>query len=199
MARRVYFAFHYADVENFRVNVVRNSWRFKPNREAAGFYDASLWEKVKKEGDLAIKRMINKGLENTSVTVILAGSHTYTRRWVRYEIYRSFIRGNGLITVYIHNIPDKSRKKGVQGRNPLDYFYFRILDSQQKIEIWEFDLSKNKWVFIDTIRISEIKYNFGRLKEGRFSEIFPSYDWIIDNGNINFGYWVEDAAAKAGK
>lgn len=39
MARRVYFAFDYEDVKDFRANVVRMSWVTQPNREAAGFWD----------------------------------------------------------------------------------------------------------------------------------------------------------------
>ena len=58
MAKRVYFAFHYQDVCDFRAaNVVRNHWMTKPHREAAGFFDASLWEDAKKHGDIAIKRL----------------------------------------------------------------------------------------------------------------------------------------------
>ena len=32
-----------------------------------------------------------------------------------------------------------------------------------------------------------------------FSQIYPSYDWIEDDGYENFGSWVETAAALAGK
>lgn len=38
MAKRVFFSFHYENVSNFRVNVVRNHWLTKPNRESAGFF-----------------------------------------------------------------------------------------------------------------------------------------------------------------
>ena len=48
MARRVFFSFHY-ERDIWRVNVVRNSWLTK-GREAAGFWDASLWEEAKKKG-----------------------------------------------------------------------------------------------------------------------------------------------------
>ena len=41
MARRVFFSFHY-ERDIWRANVVRNSWLTK-DREAAGFFDASLW------------------------------------------------------------------------------------------------------------------------------------------------------------
>jgi hypothetical protein len=59
MAKRVYFCFHYQDVIDFRANVVRNHWLTKPDREVAGFFDASLWESAQKQGDVAIKRLIN--------------------------------------------------------------------------------------------------------------------------------------------
>lgn len=89
MANRVFFTFHYQDVINFRANVVRNHWLTKPDREAAGFYDASIWEKAKKQGDIALKRLINGGLENTSNTCILIGSDTYARPWVDTKFSRA--------------------------------------------------------------------------------------------------------------
>ena len=92
MAKRVYFAFHYLDVVDFRANVVRNHWLTKPHREAAGFFDASLWEEATKKGDVALKRLINAGIEGTSTTCILIGSQTYVMPWVRYEILKSFKR-----------------------------------------------------------------------------------------------------------
>lgn len=88
MARRVFFSFHYQDVIDFRANVVRNHWLTKPDREAAGFFDASIWEDAKKTGSIVLKRLINKEVQNTSVTVVLIGSNTYARRWVRYEIIK---------------------------------------------------------------------------------------------------------------
>ena len=66
MAKRVFFSFHYQDVIDFRANVVRNHWLTKSNREAAGFYDASIWESAKKTGDTAVKRLINNGVNGTS-------------------------------------------------------------------------------------------------------------------------------------
>ena len=110
MARRVYFAFHYDDV--FRCNVVRNSWLTHRDRGAAGFFDASLWEKAKKESPAALKRLINDGLHNTSVTVFLLGSHTADRPWVNYELIRSVQVGNGLVGVRINNIAQSTNLLG---------------------------------------------------------------------------------------
>ncbi|HEC91575.1 MAG TPA: TIR-like domain-containing protein, partial [Candidatus Atribacteria bacterium] len=83
MARRVFFSFHY-ERDVWRSNVVRNSWVAKPDREAAGFIDSAEFETLKRQGEEAIKRWINRQLEGTSVTVVLIGSETYKREWVRY-------------------------------------------------------------------------------------------------------------------
>jgi len=82
MAKRVFFSFHYQDVIDFRANTVRNHWLTKKDREDAGFFDASIWESAKKKGDIALKRLINGALKNTSVTCVLIGSQTFNRRWV---------------------------------------------------------------------------------------------------------------------
>ena len=107
MPRKVFFSFHYDDVT--RANVVRNSDQItRQYTKAARFYDKSLWEEAKKQGPLAIKRMINGGLEGSSVTCVLIGSETWKRPWVRYEIIKSLARGNGILGVRIHNVGFKS-------------------------------------------------------------------------------------------
>src|SRR6202007_546106 len=120
MANRVFFTFHYQDVIDFRANVVRNHWLIKPDREAAGFYYGSAWEKAKSEGgDAALKRLINGGLDNTSNTCVLIGSSTYARPWARYEILKSFKRGNHLFGVHINAIKGKDGLTKIAGPNPL--------------------------------------------------------------------------------
>ena len=84
MARRAFFSFHYKN-DVSRANVVRNSWVTKANTEAAGFVDAADFEKIEKEGKEAIEKWIKKQLENTSVTVVLIGSETSSREYVKYE------------------------------------------------------------------------------------------------------------------
>lgn len=75
--------------EIWRAGQVRNSWVTKPDREAAGFWDAASWEEVKKKGKEAIQRWIDKQLEGTSVTVVLIGAETSDREYVQYEINQS--------------------------------------------------------------------------------------------------------------
>jgi MTH538 TIR-like domain (DUF1863) len=89
--------------------VVRQHWLTKSDREAAGFFDGSLWESAKKTGSLAVKRLINSGLDGTSVTCVLIGSETYVRPWVRYEILKCFRRGNSVLAVHINTIKGRDQ------------------------------------------------------------------------------------------
>ena len=103
MARNVFFSFKYKDV--CQAMVVRNSW-VTQGRVAAGFVDKADFEKIKKQGDQAIRNWIDKQLQGTSVTVVLVGEKTCSSRWVRYEIEKSKERGNGLLGVDISKIKD---------------------------------------------------------------------------------------------
>ncbi len=106
MARRVFFSFHYQR-DIWRVNQIRNI----PNiigSSAAGFQDASLWEDAKRQGDTTVKRLIDKGLEGTSVTVVCIGAKTAGRKYINYEIEQSMKRGNGIVGIHIHHLKDKN-------------------------------------------------------------------------------------------
>ena len=130
MARRVFFSFHY-ERDIWRASQIRNSWVTKPDREAAGFWDAASWEEVKKKGEEAIKRWINNQLEGTSVTVVLIGTETSEREYVQYEINQSWDRDNGLIGIYIHNIRDQKGRTDIKGKDPfvkLDYKGIKTYD-----------------------------------------------------------------------
>jgi hypothetical protein len=116
MARKVFFSFHYQR-DLWRVNVVRNSGAIE-GVAAAGFHDESLWEEAKKNGDDAVKRLINDGLRGTSVTVVLIGAETANRRYVAYEIERSVARGNGILGIRINNIKDKDGRTDRPGLIP---------------------------------------------------------------------------------
>ena len=104
MARNVFFSFKYKqDVS--RAMVVRNSW-VTQGKTAAGFIDAADFEKIKQNGDQAIKNWIDNQLSGTTVTVVLVGEKTCNSRWVEYEIKQSIARGNGLIGIDVSKIKD---------------------------------------------------------------------------------------------
>ena len=114
--RRVYFSFHY-DEDIWRASNVRNSARFDAIARAP-WSDASIWEETKRKGDAAIRRLIDNGLKNTSVTAVLIGAETAWRPWVQYEIERSIERKNGLLGIRIHSMKDQHGRKGKAGPIP---------------------------------------------------------------------------------
>lgn len=105
MARRVFFSFHF-DWDIFRANQVRNS-NVVLGPDRAGFFDHSEYEEAKKTGGIAIRRMILRHLENTTVTVILIGTFTANRPWVQFEIDESVKRKNGLLGIRIHHLKNQ--------------------------------------------------------------------------------------------
>lgn len=121
MARRAFFSFHYQR-DIFRANVVRNSW-VTQDRQAAGFFDASMWEEAQTKGDAAIRALIDNALKNTSVTVVLIGKETASRSYVKYEIEQSIERGNGLLGVRIEKIKNIRGEVDDAGPNPLPAAY----------------------------------------------------------------------------
>jgi hypothetical protein len=105
MARRVFFSFHY-DNDIWRANQVRNA-NVVAGSDVAGFFDHSEYNEAKKTGKEAIRRMILRHLKNTSVTVVLIGTETATRPWVKYEIEQSVAQNNGLLGIYIHHLKNQ--------------------------------------------------------------------------------------------
>jgi hypothetical protein len=153
MARRVFFSFHYKN-DVWRANQIRNSW-VTQGREAAGFIDYADFEKIKKQGDAAVKKWIDGQLNGTSVTVVLIGEQTSTRPYVQYEVQKSYEKGNGLIGVHIHSCKGKdgitcskgSTSFGELGKNSngIPVYFFQVA----KVYDWaDDDGYKNlgKWI-----------------------------------------------------
>lgn len=192
MAKRVFFSFHYQDVADFRANVVRNHWLMKPDREICGYYDASIWEAAKRQGDIGLKRLINGGLEKTSNTCVLIGRETYARPWVRYELLKSFKRGNHIFGVHINSIKCKNGQTKTQGPNPLEYVGVSFSDSGLTATLWE--RVNGEWVQYDKIDGSS-SYRTEVAKEYRgkgynLGNFFATYDWVANDGYNNFAKWV---------
>jgi MTH538 TIR-like domain (DUF1863) len=207
VSRNVFFSFSYADVINFRVNVVRNSWLM--NNSNTSFVDGSIWENAKLKGDSVIKNLIYEGLMRTSVTAVLIGENTANRRWVNYEIIKSFDRGNGIFGVHINRIRSKSGYISSRGLNPLDRLGFEISENGRRV--YFFELVNGNWKeYEDLPKINNKKSNtlyfensfwngneFGKFFS--FSEKFDTYCWDFDDGQKNFTTWVETAAVEAGR
>ena len=116
MTRYVFFSFHYAK-DIFRVNQIRNLPEIV-EVAAAGFRDRSLWEESKIKGDVTIEKLIDEGLDGTSVSVICIGSETAGRKYINYEIEQSFARNNGVLGLRIHHLTVPREGASAEGRFP---------------------------------------------------------------------------------
>ena len=204
MPRYTFFSFCYEDVKNFKVNVVRNSWLI--NHSSDTFIDGSIWEKEKSKGSTVIKNLIENGLKNTSVTTVLIGDETAQRRWVKYEIVKSFEKGNGILGIHINRIRGKNQSISARGLNPLDRLAFQISADGKKIQFYE--LENRKWIkFSDLPEINNKKSNTLYFEDGwfstefgktfLFSDKFNTFCWVNDNGHEIFSNWIENAAEQA--
>lgn len=199
MTRKAFFSFHYQE-DVWRAFNVRNCWTIGKDREADGFFDCSVFEASKKESDEALKTFLRDGLKNTSVTCVLAGQHTAARRWVRYEIVRSVLKGNGLLTVDIHGLRNDKQVLGVKGTNPLAEVGVYLSSGK----IYFAELKDGNWVkysdYTTAIPASDLWFDAPTSNTViKLSKHCMRYDFAAQNGRENIAGWIETAAALAGR
>lgn len=198
MLRSVYFSFHYQDVIDFRANVVRNSGKFRQKGDK--FRDSSIWEEAEEKEIKKIKSLIDDELKGSSVTCVLIGSETYSRRFVRYELLKSFEMKKGQVGVGINWIKDKNgNTKFWAGENPFNYLGLKVRKDGKMIDF--FEKKEGSWItFRDLPLINNShfeKESFG--KEFTLSDFYKRYSYDWDNGKKKFTDWIEEAAKKVGR
>jgi hypothetical protein len=115
--RQVFYSFHY-DNDVMRVQQIRNIGALEDNKPVSH----NDWEQVKRGGDAAIKRWIDNNLSYKSCLIVLVGTETANRPWVKYEIEKAWNDGKGVLGIYIHNLSCPRNGKSVKGNNPFDSF-----------------------------------------------------------------------------
>lgn len=103
MARRVYFSFQ-PESDRGRAARVRAAQVMR-GFEVVGFFDPT--ECAALRHDPTRDRRIAARLDGTSVTVVLIGTHTASCDWVQRELALSIVRGNALLGLRIHHVPDQ--------------------------------------------------------------------------------------------
>ena len=116
--RQVFYSFHYKP-DNWRASQVRNIGFVEGNRPASD----NDWETIKKGGDNAIKRWIDGQMQYRSCTVVLVGSHTANRKWINYEIAKSWKDGKGVVGIRINGLQNQEGCTSGKGANPFDHTY----------------------------------------------------------------------------
>ena len=116
MARRAFYSFHYKP-DSWRAATVRNIGSVEGNKPATDNH----WETITKGGDDAIKKWIAGQLKGRSCTVVLVGQKTADRKWIKYEIVRSWDDGMGVVGICIHGLKNSQGHIASPGNNPFDY------------------------------------------------------------------------------
>ena len=115
MARRVFFSFHYKP-DNWRAAQVRNAGMVEGNTPLSD----NDWESITKGGDSAIQKWIDDQIKGKSCAVILIGTHTAGRKWIKYEIKKAWDDKKGVLGVYIHNLKNNDGEQSDKGKNPFE-------------------------------------------------------------------------------
>jgi hypothetical protein len=116
MARRCFFSFHYKP-DSQRASQVRQIGSIEGNRPATD----NDWEAITKGGDDAIKKWIAEQIYGKSCIVVLVGSDTANRKWINYEIVKSWDDEMGVVGIYIHGLKNLDGNTSTKGDNPFDY------------------------------------------------------------------------------
>lgn len=117
--RQVFYSFHYGN-DVMRVAQIRNIGSLEDNKPVS----ENDWEKVRLGKDAAIERWIDENMRNRSCVIVMVGSETANRQWVKYEIKKAWNDGKGLLGIHIHNLRCPRNGTCAKGANPFDYFTF---------------------------------------------------------------------------
>ena len=126
MARNVFFSLQYTP-DNWRVATVRNIGAIEGNKPASD----NDWESITQGGDAAIEKWIADQMHGRSCTVVLVGSKTANRKWINYEIVKSWNDGKGVVGIHIHGLKNAEGKVSAKGENPFTYISYG--DSGKKL------------------------------------------------------------------
>jgi hypothetical protein len=183
--------------------------------ERRSFYDSSLWERKKLEGDDAVKRFIREGICYTSAVCVLVGSETWLRRWVRYEIARAIIDERGLLTVHLNGIKHhQGLAPDALGQNPLAYLAVGKVQENllQPARYYLFEKTAvpdpgggYQWAWIrysdytDPVRLPCWVADPAPGYVTQLSSNADVYDYIAGGGHKNMGAWIDRAAQRPGR
>lgn len=115
MARCVFFSFHF-DNDYWRTQQVRNIGSL----EGQSLCTPNAWEEVKKKGSAAVEEWIDDNMYGKSCVIVLVGSETAKRPWVRREIVKGWDANKGVLGIRINKLLDSSQNSSTAGTNPFD-------------------------------------------------------------------------------
>lgn len=125
--RRVFYSFHFAN-DFWRTGQVRSIGVIEGNTPVS----VNAWEEVKRKGDASIENWIEDNLNGKSCLVVLIGSETASRKWVKHEIKRAWALGKGVVGIRVHGLKDTDGNQAAAGSNP--FSGFTLCDGKVRME-----------------------------------------------------------------
>ncbi|MCK0207438.1 TIR domain-containing protein [Starkeya koreensis] len=199
MARRTFFSFHYLP-DVWRAMNVRKCLKFMPEEAVDGFFDNSVFEASKRESEASLKAFLRDGMKSSSVTCVLSGARTSERRWVRYEIVRAILKGNGLLTIDIDGVKNEGGYVADKGRDPLSCVGLYKTDNGMFFA----EVSNGEWIKYGDYT-SAVPATCLWFDPPSSASVIPlsahcmRYDFATQNGQQNIAGWIETAAGLAGR
>ncbi|MEN7538697.1 TIR domain-containing protein [Aurantiacibacter flavus] len=111
--KKCFLSFHYKD-DNWRVSQVKNIGAI----DEQPLLSANKWEEIENQGDDAVRDWIDRNMRGKDCLVVLIGSKTASRRWVKHEIKKAWGKGIGVLGIHVHNLKDKDGNQSAKGADP---------------------------------------------------------------------------------
>jgi hypothetical protein len=113
MARKVFFSFHFNN-DFWRTQTVRNMGSL----DGQSLATANKWEELKQTGDEAVRSWIGTNISGKSCLVVLMGSETAGRKWVKYEIKKAWEDGRGVLGIHVNKLKHIDSNTSARGASP---------------------------------------------------------------------------------
>jgi hypothetical protein len=115
--------------------------------EGQPILSANEWEQVERNGEAAIKKWINEQMAGKSCNVVLIGSATAGRKWVKYEIKKAWDDGKGVVGVYIHGLKNLGGEQAAKGANPFNDFTVGAKNMSSIVKAYDPPYTSSKYVY----------------------------------------------------
>jgi len=104
---------------------------------------------------------------------------------------KSIEKGNHLLSIHINGIKGRDGKTKPKGNNPFYYLGYSFDSTGKKLSLHNF--IQGKWTKYEDLEGWSVSQQdeSNRNKIFRLSTIYPTYDWIEDDGYNNFATWVD--------
>lgn len=126
MATKVFLSYNHC-VDHWRAAQLRKLKCISANQPASD----EDWYAITRRGDDAIRDWINRSMAGRPVTILLIGSSSRGRKWINYEIEKSYRDRKTIIGVYVHHLLDHDGGRSTKGPNPFEEF--RLTNSNMRL------------------------------------------------------------------